>query len=307
LSAAGAVVALGAFDGLHRGHQAILARALGLGHERGMPVGVISFDPHPDVILAKGPFRPLPPLTPAGEKRVRLAAMGVSWVELLPFTREMAALGPEEFVARYLVGPHGMAHLVVGEDFALGKGRAGNVARLVELGAAMGFRVESVPLVLDGGRPVSSTRIRELLAAGRVAEAGVLLNRRYSLSGRVVMGAGVGRRLGYPTANLRLHEEKWLPADGIYVARVERRGQWLRGALSLGVRPTFGGQDRTLEVYVLDFEADVLGEELTVEFVEWLRPQVRFETPGALAEAMRRDVEQVREHFAAAGAAPGLP
>jgi riboflavin kinase/FMN adenylyltransferase len=302
-----AVVSVGVFDGLHRGHQAILERAVGEGRARGLPVGVVSFDPHPDVVLRKGPFRASLPLTPLGEKRGRLEAVGVAWVEVLPFTRELAGFEPAEFVTRYLLGPHDLACMVVGEDFALGRGRSGNVARLRELGAAAVFAVVSVPLVAEGGRPITSTRIREELAEGRVAEAARLLGRPYSLAGMVVKGEGMGRTLGYPTANLRLHEEKWLPRDGIYVVRVLHGDRALAGAMSIGVRPTFGGQVRTLEVFILDFEADLLGQDLTVEFLEWLRPERRFDTPALLVQAMHRDVAQVRERFAgsARSAQPG--
>ncbi len=296
----GSVLAVGVFDGLHRGHQAILGRAVARARERGLPAGVISFDPHPDVVLSRGPFHPEPPLTPPAQKRDRLLALGVAWLEVVPFTRELAALEPEAFVARHLLEPHGMKCLVVGEDFALGRGRRGDLAYLRALGERDGFQVEGVPLVLEAGRPITSTRVREVLAAGRVAEACRLLGRSYSLAGRVVPGHAVGRRLGFPTANLRLHEEQWLPGDGIYVARVRHAGAWLPGAMSVGTRPTFNGDERTLEVYLLDFEGDLVGAELTVEFLEWVRPQQRFAGPQALARAIRSDVERVREHFAGA-------
>jgi riboflavin kinase/FMN adenylyltransferase len=297
MNAVRSVISVGVFDGIHRGHLAIVERAAHEARELGAPYGIVSFDPHPDVVLAKGPFHIQPPLTPLGEKRARLQSMGASWVEVLPFTREMAALSPEEFVSRHLVEPHGLRRLVVGVDFALGRGRTGNVTALRGIGERVGFDVVSVPLVEDGGRPISSTRIREALAAGRVAEAARLMGRRYSLTGLVVRGEGIGRTLGYPTANLRLHEEKWLPADGIYVVSV-RHGQGERaGAMSIGSRPTFGGQVRTLEVYLLDFQGDLVGEDLTVEFVEWIRPELRFETPEALVRAMGEDVAKVRERL----------
>lgn len=301
-------VAVGVFDGLHRGHALLIDRARALA-EGGRCVA-ISFDPHPDLVLAKE-FRALPPLTPLPEKHERLAALGVE-LHVLPFTRELAALSPEAFVEQHLVQPFAPQWLVVGDDFALGKGRAGNVMRLREIGSANGFGVESVPLLQEGGSPVSSSRIRGLLADGRIAEANMFLGRSYSLVGLVVHGDQVGRKLGFPTANLRLHDEKQVPANGIYAvwARVVGEERWRMGAMSIGVRPTFGGQVRTLEVHLLDFAADLYDRDLEVRFVAWQRSELRFENAQALVEAMGRDVLEARQHLAAQGVpvdAPGGP
>ena len=206
---------------------------------------VVSFDPHPDLVLGPA-FRARAPLTPLAERRERLAALGIGELEIVPFTRELAALEPEVFVARHLTGPYRMHTLVVGEGFALGRGRSGDVPRLRAIGAREGFEVVAVPLLDLDGAPVSSTRIRGLLEAGKVAEAARLLGRAYDLRGRVVSGEAVGRTLGYPTANLRLHEEKLVPADGVYAAwaRIGGAGDRLPAAMSIGVRPTFGGPTR---------------------------------------------------------------
>ncbi len=295
------VISVGMFDGVHRGHLAILERAFATGRERALPVGVVTFDPHPDVVLNKGAFQAVPPLTPPEEKRRLLSALGVAWIQLLPFTRELAALSPEDFVDRHLLQAFGMEVLVVGRDFALGRGRSGDVARLRSIGERRGFEVQSVELVDDGSRPISSTRIRALLTEGRAAEAARLLGRPYRLEGTVVRGEGIGRTLGFPTANLRLHEEKMVPADGIYVARAIYADQMMPGAVSIGARPTFGGQQRVLEAYLLDFEGELAGRELAVELLEWLRPQVKFDSPRQLALAMRQDVAAVRERLATAG------
>jgi riboflavin kinase/FMN adenylyltransferase len=290
-------VAVGVFDGLHLGHQSLIGRALA--RAGGGRCVAVSFDPHPDLVLARE-FRAMPPLTPLPEKQERLAAMGVE-LHVLPFTRELAAQAPEDFVARHLVQPFAPRWLVVGEDFALGRGRAGNVERLRAIGSGAGFEVEAVPLRKEGGETVSSTRIRALLEQGRVAEAGALLGRRYGLAGAVVRGDALGRELGYPTANLRLHEEKCVPALGIYAvwARPEGAGQWYGGAMSIGVRPTFGGQVRTLEVYLLDFEGDLYGRDVEVEFVDWLRPELKFDGREALIAAIAADVAHTRQRLAA--------
>lgn len=300
-----AVVAVGIFDGLHLGHLALLAHARRRAAD-GRCVAV-SFDPHPDVVLARE-FRPMPPLTPLPEKHDRLLAMGIE-LRVLAFTRELAALSPEAFVETHLVRPFAPSALVVGEDFALGKGRAGDVARLRAIGRGHGFEVDAVPLLAIGDEPVSSTRIRAHLAAGEVAEAARLLGRPYSLTGLVVRGDGIGRQLGYPTANLRLHEEKAVPALGIYAVRVRRAGdrEWGLGAMSIGVRPTFGGRVRTLEVHWLDFDEDLYGTTLEVRFVAFLRPELRFEGPEALIAQMGRDVEQTRRVLAAAPPESAMP
>ena len=291
--------AVGVFDGVHLGHRAILERALARAREAGGPCTVVSFDPHPDVVLAKT-FQPVAPLTPIPEKRARLAALGVDRMIVLPFTRELASLEPEAFVAEHLVTPLAPRWLVVGENFALGRGRAGNVPRLRAIGAAQGFEVDAVALCVLDGEPVTSTRIRASLAAGRVDEAARLLGRRYNLAGRVVRGDGVGRTLGFPTANLRLHEEKLAPAHGIYAVwvRIGSGSEWRRGAMSIGVRPTFGGGAPTLEVFVLDWSGDLYGADLEVEFESWLREEQRFESPGALRTAIESDVAETRRRLA---------
>lgn len=291
--ARGAVVAVGVFDGVHLGHVRILETALA--RSAGGRCVVVSFDPHPDLVLAPS-FRAPAPLTPLSERRAHIAALGIGELDVLPFTRELAGLEPEAFVARHLVAPYALHTLVVGEGFALGRGRSGNVERLREIGRREGFEVVAVPLLEMDGGPVSSTRIRGLLEAGRVAEAARLLGRRYALDGLVVRGEAVGRTLGYPTANLRLHEEKLVPGDGVYAARARLMGEtaWRAAAMSIGVRPTFDGQKRALEAYLLDWDGDLLGQDLEVELVDWIRPQECFETREALIAAMDRDVAEVR-------------
>jgi riboflavin kinase/FMN adenylyltransferase len=292
-------VAVGVFDGMHVGHRALFGRALA--RAGGTDCVAVSFEPHPDVVLARE-FKPMAPLTPLPEKRARLARMGVQ-LHVIAFTRELAALEPEAFVSRHLVAPFAPRWLVVGEDFALGRGRAGTVAKLRELGHDHAFEVEAVPLERRDGEPVTSTRIRALLAEGRVADAARLLGRPYGFTALVVGGDRLGRTLGFPTANLRLHDEQQVPAHGIYAvwARIAGEAQWRMGAMSVGVRPTFGGGLRTLEVFLLDFDGDLYGRDLTVAFADWLRPEQAFPGAEALVEAMRADVEIARERLAAAG------
>jgi riboflavin kinase / FMN adenylyltransferase len=296
-------VAIGIFDGVHLGHRAILERALARAHAPGTKgrCTVVSFDPHPDVVLAREGFRPPLPLTPLDEKRALLMALGIDAFVVLPFTRELASLTPEDFVDRYLVRPYAPAWLVVGEGFALGRGRSGTCDRLRAIGATRGFEVEEVPLIQLDGAPISSTRIRERLGQGDVAGAERLLGRRYRIRGRVVTGDGRGRTLGFPTANLELGEEQLVPADGVYavLASIDGAPEWIPAAMSIGLRPTFGGQTRTLEVHVLDWSGDLVGRRLAVEFVAWLRPERRFDGPEPLIAAMRDDVAATRRLLAA--------
>ena len=296
-------VSVGVFDGLHLGHRAILARALARARQRSARCVVVSFDPHPDLVLARS-FQPVAPLTPHRERRALLAALGVDHVEVIPFTRELAALEPEAFIERYLLEPLGMRDLVVGANFALGRGRSGNVARLAEIGAVRGFEVEAVPLLELDSFPVSSTRIRGLLAEGRVSEAARQLGRRYSLGGVVVTGDGIGRTLGCPTANLQLPEEKLLPRDGVYAAwaRIDDEATRRPAALSIGLRPTFGDQPLAIEAHLIDWSGELVGRTLTVEIESWLRGQEKYDSRDALAAAIQADVRQIRAQLAATSA-----
>lgn len=300
-----AVVAVGVFDGLHLGHRALLQRARARAAD-GRCIAV-SFDPHPDVVLARE-FKPMAPLTPLPEKLERLAAMGIE-LHVIAFTRELAALSPEDFVESHLVRPFAPNRLVVGEDFALGRARAGDVTRLAEVGRVHGFEVEPMPLLAMDGATVTSTRIRALLATGEVEAAARLLGRPYSLAGVVVHGEHLGRTLGYPTANLRLLEEKQAPGHGIYAVRVRLSGEpsWRDGAMSIGIRPTFGGQVRTLEVFLLDFSGDLYARTMEVRFVRFLRAEHRFDGAEALVRQMARDVEQTRQVLADTPDAPDIP
>lgn len=288
-----AAVAIGVFDGLHLGHRALLDRARR--RADGGRAAVISFDPHPDVVLAPV-FHPVAPLTPIPEKRARLAAMGIDVVDVIPFTRELAALEPEMFVERYIVARYAPRVLVVGEGFALGRGRSGNIPRLRTIGSRSGFELDPVPLAVVDGAPVSSTRIREQLAAGDVAGAARLLGRFYDLQGTVVRGDAIGRTIGWPTANLRLHDEKLLPRLGIYAVWVHIEAEAARrpGAMSIGIRPTVGGTSTTLEVHLIDWSGDLTGRMLDLELVEWLRPELHFGSLGELSRAIAGDVDQVR-------------
>lgn len=286
------VVAIGNFDGVHVGHQRLLdlarARATALD---GQAV-VLTFDPHPAKVLAP---RLAPPLIcmPA-RKRELLAERGVDVLCLEPFNAETAAQSAPEFVARTLVEQLGAREVVVGYDFTYGKKRGGNAQTLVAAGREAGFAVHVVPQVSVDGLVASSTKIRELLHEGNVAGARLLLGRDFDLDGTVVRGAGRGRALGIPTANVAV-EGELLPRRGIYATRVSvDGGPWIAAATSLGTNPTFSGEITTLEPHLLDFDGDLYGRRLRVAFVAWLRGEERFASVEALVTQIRADIAETR-------------
>ncbi|TDQ52133.1 bifunctional riboflavin kinase/FAD synthetase [Actinorugispora endophytica] len=292
------VVTLGVFDGVHRGHQRVLARAAGTASGLGLPVVAAVFDPHPDAVLGRGEPEAL---TGADRKAELLAEHGADAVRVLPFTPELARLPAEEFVRRVLADRLRAAAVVVGEDFRFGSGAAGDVEVLRALGGKYGFTVEEVPLLSDG-EAVTSARVRSLLAAGDVAAARDCLGRAHRVEGVVVHGAARGRELlGFPTANLDCPPRTAVPADGVYAGRLLRsapggaESRWA-AAISVGTNPTFEGTARTVEAYALDRDdLDLYGLRMAVEFTHRIRPMLRFDSVEELVETMGRDVERCRE------------
>lgn len=296
----GAAVAMGNFDGVHLGHQSVLAIAHAAAGELGIPFGAITFEPHPRAFFAPGapPFR----LTTAEARAARMAKLGVEVLYELPFDRALAALEPEAFVQDVLVDGLGVRFVAVGADFRFGRGRSGDVDTLKALGAAAGFGVAVAPLVCDHVGDYSSTAIREALTAGEPRRAARILGHWHRIQGRVQHGEKLGRKLGFPTINLAL-DGLHLPRFGVYAVTVDvlggpHRGRY-GGAASIGVRPTFDGEKPNLEVHLLDFAGDLYGAEVSVGLVDFLRPELRFESAEALVEQMRRDVDEVRARLAA--------
>ncbi len=294
-----AVVTVGTFDGVHRGHRALVDRAVALSAERGVRAAALTFDPHPLALLRP---QEAPPLLQAVAERVAaLEEAGIDEVVVAPFDAELAALDPAAFVAEFLVGRLGAVGIVVGENFRVGRGAAGDTTLLRELGAAAGVEVVVVPLVAGDGAPVSSTALRSALAAGDVAAVAAGLGRPFALDGPVVRGEGRGRTLGIPTANVAVDPVRALPADGVYACRAE--GQDGRGApvvapavVNVGQRPTFDGVGRTVEAHLLDVPAglDLYGGRLRLAFVARIRPEQRFDGPEALVARIREDVAEAR-------------
>ncbi|PSL01048.1 riboflavin kinase/FMN adenylyltransferase [Murinocardiopsis flavida] len=304
------VVAVGVFDGVHRGHQAVLAAAAGRAAAEGLPMVVVAFDPHPDAVL-RGAAPAV--LTPPERRDALLAAHGADAVCVLDFTPGFAATPAEDFVRQVLVDLLHAEAAVVGADFRFGAAAAGDVGLLRTLGDKAGLAVDAVPLVADGpaATAVSATLIRERVAAGDVEAAAALLGRPHRVGGVVVRGFARGRDLlGFPTANLDLPPGLAVPADGVYAGRLLHTGpapgaedQW-PCAISVGTNPTFDGPDRTVEAYALDRDdLELYGAPMAVDFVRRIRGQERFDSVEELITAMDRDVATARRMLA--GGSPG--
>jgi riboflavin kinase / FMN adenylyltransferase len=299
------VVTIGEFDGVHRGHQRIISHAMAAAAELGLPVVVVTFDPHPDEVVRPGSHPPL--LCTASRRSQLLSGLGVDAVCVLPFTLEFSRLGPDEFVRTVLVERLRAARVVVGANFRFGHKAAGDVALLAELGEKYDFTAEGVPLLTENGVTISSTSIRAMLAAGDVVGAAHDLGRPHRVEGVVVRGQQRGRSLGFPTANLETPAHTAIPADGIYAgwlssldsAGVETQ-RW-PAAISVGTNPTFDGRFRTVEAYALDRDdLDLYGARVAVDFVARLRATLKFASVDELVAQMHVDVDDVR-HLLTAG------
>ncbi|RKH08558.1 bifunctional riboflavin kinase/FAD synthetase [Corallococcus praedator] len=285
----GQAVALGNFDGVHVGHQALFAEGL-----RHAVASALTFQPHPGKVLQPELAPKLITLLP--RKLELLATCGLDSVVVQPFTRDYARNSPADFEAA-LLDTLGVGHVVVGSDFTYGAHRAGTVTTLREAAAKRGAQVHIVQPVHVDGVVASSSRIREYILEGRVGAARRLLGRPFDLDGTVVAGAGRGRTIGFPTANVDTQNEL-RPAPGVYAIRVrlhsEADGPWRPGAANIGVKPTFGGTEVTIEAHLLDFTGDLYGKELRVQFLERLRPEQRFGSAAELVGQIKRDVEAAR-------------
>lgn len=291
-------VAIGVFDGVHIGHATVLGRLVERAGAAGLATGVLTFDPHPVQILAPGRA---PLLLTSFERRVELIRdLGVDWVGTLDL-RQIRMMSPEIFVADVVAGKANARLVSVGDDFRFGFDRRGDVALLAREGKRFGLEVVPVHLVTDGEGIISSSRIRALISSGSVDEAAALLGRPHRLEGEVMRGDARGRDLGYPTANLALPDGIIAPANGIYAVRVRGVVEG-NGVASLGVRPTFGvGGARLLEVHIFEFDGDIYGRRLGVDFVQRLRGEERFESVGDLVAQMDRDSAAARRVLATAG------
>jgi riboflavin kinase / FMN adenylyltransferase len=300
----GSVVTVGTFDGVHLGHRAVLEEIARRARAMGRRAVLLTFDPHPLWVIRPEAAPGL--LTLPEEKRDLLAESDLDYGVFLRFTLELSRYSPQQFVEEILVRRLGVRELVIGYDHGFGRGRSGDADTLMEIGRALGFAVDVLPPVLLDGEPISSTRIRRAVTEGDLAGARAGLGRPYGFRGRVVRGEGRGRKLGYPTANVEIASpQKLMPPPGVYAVRVSRRGGIHTGALHLGPRPTFEGAVPTLEVHLLDFDGDLYGQEIQVEWIEGIREVRPFPSVDALLEQLGRDVEAARQRVAAEGSPGG--
>jgi len=288
---------IGSFDGIHTGHRFLIRQLVAEAEIAGRLSGLVTFYPHPATVLH--PRRPARHLTTPGEKTALLELLGLDWIAILPFTRRLASMSPRVFV-QHLYHQVNMRTLWVGAGFALGQCRRGNIARLRSLADEMGFDIREISPITQDGHRVSSTHIRTLLRRGRVEKAARLLKRYYSISGEVIYGVQRGRCIGFPTANLDVRPDRVLPVDGIYASFAYLGSERRQAVVYIGVQPSFDQGARSIEAHLLDFDRDIYGCDLVIEFVARLRPDRRFPDVKDLIAQIGRDVEQARQILSSA-------
>ena len=291
-------LAIGVFDGVHRGHQAVISTSTRHAHSAdGTPV-VVTFDPHPARILRPEEAPHL--LTATQHKIALIRALGVGHLLVVKFDKNFSATSPENFVEQLVQNSKPLREICVGHEWSFGKNRAGNLDLLQKLGARFDFNVVGIPPVKVNGTVVSSTAIRQAVEAGEFAKAASMLGREYTILGTVSGGEKLGKKIGFPTANLSAHSEQF-PPDGVYFAEAWLDGVLLHGVVNLGFRPTVssGQPERILEIHLLDFDQDIYAKDLEIRFVRYLRPEKKFESVDALVRQIEVDVRQAREFCAA--------
>jgi riboflavin kinase/FMN adenylyltransferase len=287
-------LAIGVFDGVHRGHQAVISTSAQHAQSgNGTPV-VVTFDPHPMKVLRP---RNAPHLLTATQHKIALIRdLDVRHLLVINFNKQFAATEPEDFVRELVTHSKPLREICVGHEWSFGKGRRGNLNLLQKLGAQFDFAVIGIPPVKVNGEVVSSTAIRQAVQSGDLARAAQMLGREYAILGTVVGGDRLGKKIGFPTANLSAHSEQF-PPNGVYFAQATLDGVVYPGVINLGVRPTVhsGKPERVLEIHLLDFDRDIYGKDIEVRFLKYLRPEQKFENVHALAQQIEIDVQQARK------------
>ena len=292
------VLTIGNYDGVHIGHRTIIEITKGKAREiDGTPM-LMTFNPHPMHVLR--PEKELPSITPLEEKKRLIEEAGIAVLVLVPFTIEFSQITPEAYVRDILIGTLGINGLVVGYDFRFGKGGRGDIEGMKRLAQNYGFFVEVVSPVTIGGEKVGSNKIRKLLQTGEIDKANVLLGRPYMISGKVVHGEGRGRAFGFPTINVKTDFDL-VPPNGVYISEVEVGGKRFQSATNIGHNPTFGGHERTIESFILDYDGELYDKEVRLFFHVKMREEVRFENVTELRQQIERDVSTARDYFARTG------
>ncbi|MFO7711958.1 MAG: bifunctional riboflavin kinase/FAD synthetase [Dehalococcoidia bacterium] len=285
------LLTIGVFDGVHAGHRHLLETLKQRAADRSLLSGVVTFDPHPQSVLH--PDNELPWLSDVEDRVRSITELGIDLVVVLTFSKEVAQLTAQQFLA--MIKTHlRMRGIVVGPDFALGQGRAGSIDQLRKLGRQSGFSVEAVSQYTANGEAVSSTLIRQALAEGNTRKVHAMMGRYFHLKGIVITSAKRGRKLGFPTANIDIRPQQALPGDGIYATIADVDGRRFASATNVGARPTFGDMRRTVEAYLLNYEGDLYGRELRLEFVQKVRDEQRFASSEELKRQIERDVQEVK-------------
>ena len=287
-------LAIGVFDGVHRGHQAVISTSADhAATSNGTPL-VVTFDPHPEKVLRP---QAAPHLLSATQHKIALIrALGVEHLLIITFNKQFAATEPEDFVQKLVTHSKPLQEICVGHEWSFGKNRRGNLDLLKKLGAKFNFDVVGIPPVKINGAVVSSTAIREAIEKGDLAKAAEMLGREYTILGTVTRGDNLGKKIGFPTANLSAHSEQF-PPNGVYVAEARIDGELYRGVINLGIRPTvsIGKSERVLEIHLFDFNRDIYGHDVEVRFLKFLRSEKKFQDLDTLVQQIRQDVEQARQ------------
>ncbi|MFZ4826519.1 MAG: bifunctional riboflavin kinase/FAD synthetase [Phototrophicaceae bacterium] len=286
------ILAIGVFDGVHRGHQFLISQLVETAQKCGCYAGLLSFHPHPDTVLQDVPKRYY--LTTEAERSTLLQSLGLDFVVMHPFNPTVMRMPAQDFVNQ-LVTYLQIRTLWVGRDFALGYQREGNVAYLTEYGQQVGYTVVALDLVDQSGQVISATTIRQKLAEGEVEGANELLGYAYQLTGTVIHGYKRGRQIGFPTANIEVPPDKVVPRNGVYATRLQVGGRWYVAATNVGMNPTFGNDHLSVEAHILDFDQDIYGEQVQLTFESFLRPELKFNGLEALIGQLKQDVEQTRQ------------
>ena len=287
-------LAIGVFDGVHRGHQAVISTSANHAQVAGGTPVVVTFDPHPEKVLRP---QAAPHLLSATQHKIALIrALGVEHLLVITFDKQFAATEPEDFVGELVAHSKPLREICVGHEWSFGKNRRGNLDLLKKLGSQFNFDVVGIPPVKINGVVVSSTAIRQAIEKGDLAKAAEMLGREYTILGTVTRGDNLGKKIGFPTANLSAHSEQF-PPNGVYAAEARIDGELHRGVINLGIRPTVSGgkSERVLEIHLFDFKRDIYGHDVEVRFLKFLRPEEKFENLDALVQQIRRDVQQARE------------